>query len=380
MKSHQFEPAVTWGFVLRVIAKAAALFVLLNIIFAALNPLEPLGRLTLYSTILPGRARLPYGEDSAQSYNLSLNNIPAMLASHVIARQKAPDEFRVILIGDSSTWGWFLENRDTLAARLNQKRLVTVDGRRIVAYNLGYPIMSLSKDLLLLDAAMSHQPDMLVWLVTLESFARDKQLVHPLLQNNPARMRRLIADYQLQLDPRDARFVDPDFARRTIVGQRRALADLVRLQLYGVAWAATGIDQSIPREMPLRQSDFDADIRWQSFDPPLHGAPTPLAGDELAFDVLAAGLQRAGAVPLLIVNEPMYISRGKNSQVRYNSFYPRWAYDAYRARLTATAQANGWRVLDVWDSIAPDEFTNTPVHLTPQGSAQLAESVSANLR
>jgi hypothetical protein len=374
------KPPLTWGCVLRVVAKAAALFVLLNVTFAALDPLEWLGRLTLYNVVFPGRERLPYGEDSAQSYNLSLNNIPAMLSSHVIARRKAPDEFRLVLIGDSSAWGWFLENKDTLAAQLNQGRYTTSDGRRVVAYNLGYPIMSLSKDLLLLDEAMHARPDMLVWLVTLESFPRDKQLVHPILQNNPTRMRQLIADFQIKLDPRDARFVDPDFMHRTIVGQRRALADLLRLQLYGVSWAATGMDQSIPREIPRRQSDFDEDSRWQNFDAPLHGAPAPLAGDELAFDVLAAGIKRAGTTPVLIVNEPMVISRGKNSQLRYNSFYPRWAYDAYRAHLTATAQANGWDLLDVWDSVAPDEFTNTPVHLTPKGSAQLAAILSATLR
>jgi len=31
----------------------------------------------------------------------------------------------------------------------------------------------------------------------------------------------------------------------------------------------------------------------------------------------------------------------------------------------------------LWDSIAPQEFTNTPVHLTPRGASQLAERVGA---
>jgi lysophospholipase L1-like esterase len=301
-----------------------------------------------------------------------------MMNSHVVARPKAPDEFRVLLIGDSGAWGWFLENKDTLAGRMNAERYVTANGRRVVAYNLGYPIMSLTKDLMLLDAAMSYQPDMIVWLVTLESFPRDKQLAHPILQNNPARVRRLIETYPLELDPNDLRFVVPDFWGQTIVGRRRALADMLRLQLYGVSWAATGIDQFIPREIPLRQSDFDEDIRWQN-------STGPLAEDALAFDVLAAGVKRAGNVPVLIVNEPMYVSSGKNSHLRYNSFYPRWAYDAYRERLGAMAKANDWRYLDTWDSIAPAEFTNTPVHLTPKGSGQLAERIgaailSANLR
>ena len=348
------------------------MFTLCNLAFAALAPLEAWGGLSLYNVVFPGRLRLPYGEQSSESYNLSLYNIPALMNSHVIARAKAADEFRVLVIGDSATWGWFLENKDTLAGRINAGQHVTSSGRQVVAYNLGYPIMSLTKDLLVLDAAMRYQPDLVVWPVTLESFPRQKQLASPIVQNNPARVRALIAAFQLQLDPRDARWVEPDFIGQTIVGQRRALADALRLQLYGVSWAATGIDQAIPAEIPLRQSDFDEDVRWQDF-----AAPAPLTDQDLAFDALAAGVKRAGGLPVLIVNEPMFISSGRNSHLRYNSLYPRWAYDAYRERLGAQARANGWRYLDLWDSVAPSEFTNTPVHLTPRGSAQMAERVGA---
>jgi hypothetical protein len=100
----------TWLTVTRVLIITAVLFVACNVIFAALNPIEALGRVSLYNGLLPGRERLPYGEDSAKSYNLSTYNIPAMFASHVIARPKASDEFRVIIIGDSGTWGWLLDN------------------------------------------------------------------------------------------------------------------------------------------------------------------------------------------------------------------------------------------------------------------------------
>ena len=47
---------------------------------------------------------------------------------------------------------------------------------------------------------------------------------------------RCRAEYE---DPDDRRFVEPGFLERTIAGQRRALADLIRLQLYGFSWAAT---------------------------------------------------------------------------------------------------------------------------------------------
>jgi hypothetical protein len=98
------------------------------------------------------------------------------------------------------------------------------------AFNLGYPIMSLTKDLLLLDLALGSRPDLIVWLVTLESFPLDKQLYPPLLQHNPERVRGLIRRYGLRLRQDDPRFVDPSFWDRTIVGRRRDLADLLRLR------------------------------------------------------------------------------------------------------------------------------------------------------
>jgi hypothetical protein len=51
-------------------------------VFVALNPIEALGRVSLYNTVLRGRERLPYGK-TRQVINLSTYNLPAMLASHV---------------------------------------------------------------------------------------------------------------------------------------------------------------------------------------------------------------------------------------------------------------------------------------------------------
>ena len=379
-ETEQTKRKATWVIILRLLLKAAGLFLLLNLLFAWFQPLEKFGGISLYNSILPGRGRLPYGENPAASYNLSLNNIPAMLASHEIAQAATEDVFRVLVIGDSGTWGWLLENDDALAAQINTLDLSTADGRPVVAYNLGYPIMALAKDLLLLDAAMCLdvdpclEPDLVLWPVTLQSFPRDQQLQPPLVQENPARMRALIAEYGLALDSDDGRFVDPGFWQRTIVGQRRALADLLRLQLYGFSWAATGIDQIYPDEIQLRKSDFEPDLSWAEYEEPL-----ALDGTILALDVLQAGLARVGEVPLLIVNEPIYISDGRNSDLRYNAWYPRWAYDSYRELLGNAAADGDWAYLDLWDAIAPDEFTDSPVHLTPAGTRQLAEMLAPPL-
>jgi lysophospholipase L1-like esterase len=363
----------TWGFFGRVILKAAGLFALCNIVFAALNPMEALGRVSLYNILLPGRERLPYGENPAQSYNISLYNIPAMFASHVISRPKAADEYRVVLIGDSATWGWRLENKDTLAGQINAMDLRMADRRRVVVYNLGYPVMSLTKDVLLLDEAMGYQPDQIVWLVTLESLPRSKQLFAPIVQNNESRVLSLVQRYSLYSIPllSDDRLTHRDFWGQTIIGQRRNLADLLRLQLYGFSWAATGIDQYILEEYAPRQSDFDDDTNWYDFT-----AEHPFTENDIALDMLEAGIKIMGSRPVTVINEPIFISSGQNSDLRYNSWYPRWAYDAYRTSMLSYTAARGIDYLDLWDMIDPAEFTDSPVHLTPEGTRQLAERVA----
>ncbi len=368
-------PNLDWRTIGRVVLKAAVLFVVLNLLFAACRPLESIGRLSLYNNILPGRLRLPYGERPAEDFNLTLNNLPAMTAAHVWDRAAADDEFRVLLIGDSGIWGWFLPNEHTLAGQLNEMGLTTADGRRIVVYNLGYPIMSLTKDLVILDEALAgSRPDLILWPVTLQSFYRPRQLDHPLLYENPNRVRNLIEQYDLGLDVDDPRFADRAFLQESIIGRRRDLADLLRLQAWGASWAATGRDQAIPEEITLRKSDFEPDESWLDITD-----PRVLTDDDLTFDVVAAAISHAGDIPLIIINEPMFISDGINSDIRYNAFYPRWAYDQYRELLDETAAAHNWTYIDLWDAVPPQEFTDTPVHLTRHGNQLFATLLSEYL-
>ena len=170
-----------WRFVWRVLLKAAFLFLLVNTLFAPVqHGPQRWAKLSAYNHLFPGRARLPYGENPERSYNLSLFNLDAMFASHELAAGEKPeDEYRVLLIGDSATWGFLLEPDETLAAALNQANISLPDGRRVRFYNLGYPVMSLMKDLLLLSRAQQYEPDLIVWLFTLESFPYDKQLFPP---------------------------------------------------------------------------------------------------------------------------------------------------------------------------------------------------------
>ena len=357
-------------FGIRVVTKALVLFLIANMLFSVLHPTDSIGRVSVYNMLFPGRQRLPYGDDPDLAYNMSMYNLEAMFSSQEIsAKVKYPNEYRVVLIGDSSTWGFLLPPQQTLSVYMNKEGLKLPDGRNVRIYNLGYPVMSLTKDLLMLSYAMRYDPDMVIWLVTLESFPYDKQLFSPLLQNNPDKVRALIEDYQLKLDPQDPQLATLGFWDKTIVGSRRELADLLRFQLYGVLWAATGIDQYIPETYTLRQEDLPADESFHNLYPP------HLKETDLAFDVLSAGVKMAGSVPVLFINEPMFISKGQNSHIRYNFFYPRWAYDDYRRMMAKKSVSNGWYYWDMWDVIAPAEFTNSAIHLSPYGSRQFAKLV-----
>ncbi len=352
---------------LGVLLKAALLFVLFNFAFLLVKDV-PLGRLSLYNRLFPGRERFPFGE-ARESYNLSLFDVDAMFASHLLnGTKKTPNEYRVLLIGDLSVWGTLLEPGQTLAGQLNAEPIQAC-GKTVRAYNLGYPTISLTKDLMLLDQAKNYDPDLVIWLTTLEAFPKEKQLSSPLVANNAERVRQIINKYGLLADPNDPELVQESKWNQTFLSRRRALADLIRLQIYGALWASTGIDQVYPRDYEHAQVDLAADRDF-------HGLAS-LQGN-LAVDVLDAGMS---VTPnMLLVNEPMLISPGVNSDLRYNFFYPRWAYDEYRTMLAAHAHAQGWQYLDLWNLVPAQEFTNSAIHLTPAGEKLLANRIAAAIQ
>jgi hypothetical protein len=146
---------------------------------------------------------------------------------------------------------------------------------------------------------------------------------------------------------------------------------LFRLQWYGVLWAATGIDQVYPTDYPRAQVDLEADATF-------HGKQA-LAETDLAFQALDAGAEMLGDVPLLVVNEPILISTGKNSEIRYNFYYPRAVYDPYRAWMQQRAASALYVYADAWDLIPVDDFTNSAIHLNADGVSRLSGWIAGEL-
>lgn len=359
--------SLNWRFLSRVLLKAAILFVAFNLLLVTL-PIDVFGKFSLYNRLFPGRLRFPFGESPQNAYNLSLDNFNAMFSSHDVSAVHGR-EYRIFLLGDSSVWGTLLTPEQTLAGQINAENLATCDGRPIRAYNLGYPTLSLFKDLLVLAQAMQYQPDLVIWLVTLESFPNETQLDSPVVANNPQLVLELAEKYDLDLPVDGKDLQRQGFWDRTLFGRRRALADLVRLQAYGFMWAATGIDQYYPESYPPALRDLEADDTFHSWMP---GAALE---EKLGFELLDAGERIAGETPVWFINEPILVSQGMNSDIRYNYYYPRWAYDAYRSLLAEEMQNNGRVYLDVWNLITQNEFTNSAIHLTPEGSALLTSTL-----
>jgi hypothetical protein len=168
----------------RIIVKAISLFILINFLFILLKDI-PYGSISLYNSVFPGRERLPFGETPSESFNLTISNIDAMLSSHKIsADTKTTNDYRIIIIGDSSIWGFLQKPENTLAGILEKKLDNQCIGKDIEVFNLGYPSLSVLKDLVILNKIEAYKPDLVIWFITLEALVSDDQLNTPLIKNN----------------------------------------------------------------------------------------------------------------------------------------------------------------------------------------------------
>lgn len=352
-----------------VLLKALFLFIILNLILVYVPISSEREQFSLYNTMLPGRERFPFGEAPQQAYNFSLYDLDAMFASHVVSDPiKDPEEIRIFLVGDSSVWGTLLTPKETLSGFLNAMELSCGD-QRVKFYNLGYPTISLTKDLMVIERSMRYQPDLIIWLTTLEAFPLDKQLASPLADNNPQRIQPLVNKYNLPLDIAE---FEEDIWAHNLWNQRRTYADWIRLQLYGFLWAATGIDQFYGEYEPAAW-DLEADENYYDFTPP------KLPNQQLLWQAMPVALDLVAGTPLWIVNEPIMVSEGENSDIRYNFFYPRWAYDQYRNELSTRTQQLEIPYIDAWDWIDAREYTNSAIHLTPEGEREFSERLGKEL-
>jgi hypothetical protein len=352
----------------RLLLKALLLFLLANLVFAAWNP--PVGRISGYNLFFPGRTRLPFGGGLSDS-NISVDDLDAMFASHVISAPKQPGEFRVVLLGDSSVWGEPLDADQTLSAQLDTLSFAC-PAKTLRFYNLGYPHPSVLKDLLFLNRALAYQPDLVVWVLTANTLNRKPP--NPFLLENYDEALGLVRRFHLNFDYTSLAPPPKTLLDKTFIGQRSRLARLFLLQSLGPVWGATGLDVAPAAPYAPLSDDVQKTIRFGDLSTPAD------LRSVLLLDHLRAGVALSGNVPLLFVNEPMFIATGKNSAVNYNSAYPRWAYDQYRQILASEAAANHWNYTDLWNALPQTDFSDNPLHLTPAGEHLLAQHLQPAIR
>ena len=324
----------------------------------------PVGDLSLYNSLFKGRERMPFGENPNKSFNLSLYNLDAMFASHEINNKNTNvDDFHVVLIGDSSLWGFLQEPENTLSGLLN-KRLLKED-REIIFHNLGYPSISILKDLMMIDRALEYDIDLILWFITLEALPTNKQAEIPIIKNNPTQVNSIIDDYGLSISKFEEKIMD-----KTFWSQRRNISDFINLQLFGILWDATGIDQEYPESYNPAQRDFPEPIEKyyaSNSDDNIE--------DSLGLEIIKKGIEENKGKDFILINEPILISEGINSSLQYNYYYPRWAYDQYRLIMKRFAKENDFLYYDLWNLIPEDEFTNSAIHISEDAEHLLAEEV-----
>jgi hypothetical protein len=349
----------------RIIIKIVLILIIINFGWIYLSRL-PLSEVSLYNYFFNGRYRLPFGENPKISYNLSLYNIDAMFASHEINKKLADvEDLHVVLIGDSSIWGFLQKPDNTLSGLLNKRFLE--DDKKIIFHNLGYPSISILKDLMVIDRALEYDPDLILWFITLEALPKEKQLEIPIIINNPEIVNSLIEKYELsEIIKTEEKLID-----KTLWNQRRNISNLLNLQLFGILWGATGIDQEYPETYNPAQRDFTEPVEQfyaVNADDKLE--------DFLALEIIKNGIEINEGIDFILVNEPILISEGVNSDIQYNYYYPRWAYDKYRLIMKEFTRKNKIKYYDLWELIPEGEFTNSAIHLSEDAEKILADKMT----
>ncbi len=359
-----------WGLMIRVALKALILFALVNVVYAALDPLDALGRVSIYNWLVPGLERISVNYRVAGNVDAvsATSNISALVAAHQVNTPKPADEFRVIMLGDSATRASRIRYTNAVHSVLNTTKLTTQRGQHIVSYNLAYPHPSLLKDFLLLEEALQQgaQPDAVIWAITLNSALPERQLTHPLVDDNLS----VVYDWLEiatgeSLPPAAA---DSPLWENTLMAQSRPLADLIRLQLYGFTWAAI-------------QSDGGGNPRYTVRDEPIDLNVIPQSGlgqsaDFFTFEIIDAARALLGDVPLIIINEPIYRVDDPNNALILNQYYRRDVYEHYQRVTQQYADEQGWHYVDLWDLIPPQHFIDSPLHYDAEGARILADRLA----
>jgi len=366
---------------MRIMIKAIVLLLICDALQIGLNVASIVEQWPIYKSFTPPTARLGLANQIGDPIWWRLDTL---LDAHEIAQPKATGEYRVIFLGDSATFCLYCRSTEAIP-QLFTELGATIDGKRVHAYNLAYPGSDWLKDILILKHALNYQPDAIVWLVTAKG-ASDQPLpqepdAHLITRLNADELPSLARQYNLDTWE-TRRYADADaWYQRSIWthgGRYRDWLVLIARSIGNdLSYPGKDLTQEylLPGE-PVTTQPIQAVAEINSSLPGYDRFPNR------QWDLLLAGQRMAqeARIPLLIVNEPIYVGSGPNSEVNYNSFYERDLFDRFRAAMTDFTQQHTMTYLDLWNRLPPENLSNTSLHYNLEGNRRVAEEVMKALQ
>jgi hypothetical protein len=366
---------------IRIVIKAIVLLLMCDALQITLNVAAAIDQWSIYTAFTPPTDRLGLADQIGDPIWWRLD---VLLDAHVIAQPKAPDEYRVIFLGDSATFCLYCRSTEAIP-QLFTELGATIDGQHGRAYNLAYPGSDWLKDILILKHALEYQPDAIVWLVTAKG-AGDQPLpqepdAHLITRLNADELPSLARQYGFETWETQ-RYADADaWYQRSIWTHGGRYRDWLVLIARSIRNALIHPRQDLTQEYllpgePVASKPIQAVAEINSSLPGYDRFPNR------QWDVLQAGqrMAREANIPLLIVNEPIYVGSGPNSDVNYNSFYERNLFDRFRTAMDDFTQQKDMAYLDLWNFLPPEDFSNTSLHYNLEGNRRVAEEVMRALR
>jgi hypothetical protein len=354
MRKSPFESPRT---LVRILAKAIALLLILNVVCLALD-FDPVAALTTIN-VSGGRERLMY----PSFYQNGQLPIESNVRAHRIAyTPKSPDEYRVVLLGDSGVAGWSLTDAQTLSTQLNRMNVV-IDGKRLVVYNLAYPYPSVAREVLILESVLKYEPDLIIWFIKPFSLDYTSDTAGG---NSALRLDRRRLDRIAERDPALRRWFDSYLPPEDPLTRYIALRNPATLSIWFNSLIYPIVPEPAPRPFAKEITKLlPAQAQFRVDNSPA------MPNDAWAFMRVGYDIATENGVPLLFINGSIFIGSGQHSDVNYNKIYQRAYYDTYRSALTEYLSA--YPFVDMWDVIPPEEFNDAPDHPSEAGWGIVAQ-------
>lgn len=289
-----------------------------------------------------------------------------------------PGELRVVLVGNSSVFGFPLPVEQTFAHLLNQD-FATEDVPAHV-FNLAWVNTYQLKDAVIIHDALPYQPDVILYPITLAEMQHAAPIIFPsviqFFDSNASPLAALAAHPPPGL-------AEPLALYRPVLESRRPVQwSFARLQEGGtfLRTAVQGHAQSVGRRLgavqptpPVwtagRQTTYDCSRTQADFDWQFRGWQS--------WNVLAylEQIRSTRGVAAVVVNWPVAHEPVGDC---YNVRYPAAAFAEYNAWLRAETAARGLHYVDLHDLLPADFFLDS-LHVSAAGHRQIAEQLSRAL-